>query len=198
MFYPKSPYGVSKLFGYWMTRVYRESYNLHASNGILFNHESPLRGETFVTKKIAMSAAKNFLGEENILQLGNLYSTRDWGHAADYVESMWKILQKPKADDYVISTNIGYTVKEFVNECYNVVGIKVSWKGKGINEIGYNKKTNKILVEINSKYFRPNEVENLRGDSSKARKVLDWKPRSDFKSLAKEMMAYEIKRIQDK
>jgi GDPmannose 4,6-dehydratase len=198
MFYPKSPYGVSKLFGYWMTRVYRESYNLHASNGILFNHESPLRGETFVTKKIAMSAAENYLGEENILQLGYLYSVRDWGHAADYVESMWKILQKPKADDYVISTNKGYTVKEFVNECYNVVGIKVSWKGKGINEKGYNKKTNKILVEINSKYFRPNEVENLRGDSSKARRVLDWKPRTDFKSLVKEMMTYEIKRIQDK
>jgi len=196
-FYPKSPYGAAKLFGYWITRIYRESYNIHASNGILFNHESPLRGETFVTKKIAMHVAKTLNNKRSVLKLGNLNSIRDWGHAADYVQSMWKILQMPKGDDYVISTGVGYTVKKFVEECFQIINVKVKWKGKGLNEKGYDSKSKKILVEIDAKYFRPNEVDNLRGDSSKAKKIIGWKPKISFKNLVKGMMKYEIEKIKN-
>jgi len=191
-FYPKSPYGVSKLFGYWMTNIYRESYNLFACNGILFNHESPLRGETFVTKKIAMAVGNYAKGKKEKLILGNLDSKRDWGHAKDYVVSMWKILQKKKPDDFVISTNESHTVREFVEEAYKYIGIKIKWIGKGLNEKGINIKTNEELIILSKKYLRPNEVENLKGDFSKAKKILNWYPKTSFKELIKEMIDYEI------
>jgi GDPmannose 4,6-dehydratase len=198
-FSPKSPYGAAKLFGYWITKIYRESYKIHASNGILFNHESPLRGETFVTKKIAMHVASCLNNSKrSILKLGNLNAVRDWGHAEDYVQSMWKILQMPKADDYVISTGAGYTVKKFVEDCFKFIDIKLEWRGRGLSEKGYDAKTKKILVEIDQKYFRPNEVDNLRGDSAKARKAFGWKPKISYHNLVKEMMQYEITKIRNK
>jgi|TARA_B110000037_G_scaffold130283_1_gene148007 GDPmannose 4,6-dehydratase len=191
-FHPKSPYGVAKLFGYWMTRVYRESYNMHASNGILFNHESPLRGETFVTKKIVNSVAKTFLGIDNQLLLGNLNATRDWGHARDYVKSMWLILQRKIPDDFVICTEKSYSVREFVNAAYKNIGIEVLWKGKGLNEKGINKENKKVLIKISPAYFRPNEVENLRGKNTKAKNILKWKNTTTFSDLVKEMLNHEI------
>ena len=198
-FSPKSPYGAAKLFGYWITKIYRESYKIHASNGILFNHESPLRGETFVTKKIAMHVASCLNNsKKSILKLGNLNAVRDWGHAEDYVQSMWKILQMPKADDYVISTGAGHTVKKFVEDCFKFIDIKLEWRGRGLSEKGYDAKTKKILVEIDQKYFRPNEVDNLRGDSAKARKAFGWKPKISYHNLVKEMMQYEITKIRNK
>jgi len=197
-FHPKSPYGAAKLFGYWITKIYRESYNIHASNGILFNHESPLRGETFVTKKIVNSVAKNFIGQKNQLILGNLDATRDWGHAKDYVNSMWLILQKKLPDDYVICTEKSYSVREFVEAAYKTIGIKIKWQGDGLHEKGINRKNNNILVKVSSKYFRPNEVENLRGDSTKAKKMLKWDNTISFKELVKEMMLYEINVLKKK
>ena len=194
-FQPKSPYGVAKLFGYWITKVYRESYNLHASNGILFNHESPLRGETFVTKKIINSAANYKKGNKKILRLGYIDSYRDWGHAKDYVESMWRILQMKNSDDYVISSDKSYTVRKFLEVTYKMIGVNIKWVGKGIKEKGINRENNDVIVKIDSKYFRPNEVENLRGKSTKARKILKWKPKISFKAMIKEMLEYEIKKI---
>jgi len=195
-FYPRSPYGVAKLYAHWITINYRESYNIFACNGILFNHESPIRGETFVTKKIVTALsqiAKTGLGH---LYLGNLYSRRDWGHADDYVVAMWKMLQQKKPRDYVISSGKQYSVKYFIYLVAKELGMQIIWKGKGINEKGYF--NNKEIISIDKKYFRPAEVNSLLGDSSKARKELKWKPHYNIYSLAKEMVAEELKRINDK
>ena len=195
-FYPRSPYGVAKLYAHWITINYRESYNLFACNGILFNHESPIRGETFVTKKIVTALcqiAKTGLGH---LYLGNLYARRDWGHAKDYVVAMWKMLQQKKPKDYVISSGKQYSVKYFVYLVSQELGMKITWKGKGINEKGY--LNNKAIISVDKKYFRPAEVNSLLGDASKARKELKWKPYYDIYSLTKEMVTEELKKINDK
>ena len=195
-FYPRSPYGVAKLYAHWITINYRESYNLFACNGILFNHESPIRGETFVTKKIVTALcqiAKTGLGH---LYLGNLYAKRDWGHAKDYVVAMWKMLQQKKPKDYVISSGKQYSVKYFVYLVSKELGMKITWKGKGINEKGY--LNNKAIISIDKKYFRPAEVNSLLGNSSKARKELKWKPYYDIYSLTKEMVTEELKIINGK
>ena len=191
-FQPVSPYGAAKLYGHWITRIYRESYGLFACSGILFNHESPLRGETFVTKKVTKAVGEYFRGNKKILELGNLDAKRDWGHSKEYVQSMWKILQKKKPDDFVISTNKSYSVRFFVEEAYKNIGVKIKWIGKGIDERGVDKKTNKTIISINKKYFRPNEVDFLKGDSRKAKKELNWKPKISLKQLVKEMVRYEI------
>ena len=191
-FYPRSPYGVSKLYAHWMTINYRESYNIFACNGILFNHESPHRGETFVTKKIISGLHKIKTGIVEKIELGNLYAKRDWGHARDYVEAMWKILQHKKADDYVIATGKQYTVKDFVNLTAKQMNIKIIWKGSGMNEKGYSEK-GKAIVVCNKKYFRPAEVDSLIGDASKARKILKWKPKINIHELIKEMIDFEKK-----
>ena len=195
-FYPKSPYGVSKLYSYWMTKVYRESYGIFACNGLLFNHESPRRGETFVTRKITRFLARKKLGLEKILYLGNLNAKRDWGHAKDYVEMQWKILQQYKPDDYVIATGKTYSVKEFINLASKFIGMKVTWKGSGLNEKGYfidSDNKQKLLIRIDKKYFRPNEVHYLRGDASMARKKLGFKPKYSFSTLVEEMMEHDLK-----
>ena len=202
-FYPKSPYASSKLFAYWITKNYRESYNIFASNGILFNHESPRRGETFVTRKVTMALAKIIKGKESCLYLGNIYSLRDWGHAKDYVEMCWKILQHKKGDDFVIATEKQYSVKYFVEKCFKILGIKIGWSGRGLKEIAKIKqfdkkkypslKNNQIVVRISKKYFRPNEVDNLIGDTKKARKVFNWKPKITIEQLIREMLENDIK-----
>lgn len=192
-FSPKSPYGAAKLYGHWITKIYRESYNIFACSGILFNHESPLRGETFVTKKVVMAAVKYLKNKKEILQIGNLDAVRDWGHAKDYVENMWMMLQMKKPDDYVIATNKSYTVRKFIEETYKALGIKIKWSGKGIKEKAIDTKTKKIIIKVNPKYFRPNEVDNLRGSPLKAQKELKWKPKINFKNLIKEMIEYELK-----
>ena len=194
-FYPRSPYGVAKLYGYWITKNYRESYNIFASNGILFNHESPRRGETFVTRKISLSAAKISLKKQKKLYLGNLDASRDWGHAKDYVESMWKILQHEKADDFVIATGETHTVREFVNLAFKEVGIDLIWEGSGINEKGINSESNEILIEVDPKYFRPSEVDLLLGDPTKAKKELGWKPKISFNQLVKEMVSNDLELV---
>jgi GDPmannose 4,6-dehydratase len=191
-FQPVSPYGAAKLYGHWITRIYREAYGLFACSGILFNHESPLRGETFVTKKITKAVGEYFRGNNEILELGNLDAKRDWGHAKEYVQAMWKILQRKEADDFVIATNKSYSVRFFVEEAYKNIGVKIKWIGKGINEKGVDKKTNKKIISINKKYFRPNEVDHLKGVSSKAKHKLKWKPNISLKQLIKEMVRYEI------
>tara|TARA_B110001450_G_scaffold131237_1_gene123427 strand:- start:16 stop:1056 length:1041 start_codon:yes stop_codon:yes gene_type:complete len=193
-FYPRSPYGVAKVYAHWITVNYREAYNIFACNGILFNHESPVRGETFVTKKIVQSLCKIKLGLQKKLYLGNLEAKRDWGHAEDYVEAMWKMMQKNKPSDYVIATGKQYTVKQFVNLVLKELNIKYSWKGKGIktkciNENGQN------IIECDKKYFRPLEVDTLLGNAKKARKELNWKPKKDINHLIKEMVGYEIKSL---
>ena len=192
-FAPKSPYGAAKLYGHWITKIYRESYGIFACSGILFNHESPLRGETFVTKKIVTSAVKFFYKKKGVLEIGNLNAIRDWGHAKDYVKNMWLMLQKKKPDDYVIATNKSCSVRSFIEKVYHYLGIKVIWKGKGKKEIGIDQKTNKTIIRINPKYFRPNEVDNLRGDPKKAKKDLNWKPKILLNELVKEMTEYELK-----
>ena len=183
---PKSPYGVSKLYSYWMTKVYRQAYGFFASNGILFNHESPRRGETFVTQKIVRGLKKIKSGEKNKLYLGNLYSIRDWGHAKDYVEGMWKILQYKKPDDWVLATGQISSVKEFVNKVCNKLDIPIVWKGSGLKEKGISKITKKPIIEISKKYFRPLDVVYLRGNSKKARLRLAWKPKYNLDSSLKE------------
>jgi len=185
-FYPRSPYAVSKVFAHWITKNYREAYSIFAASGILFNHESPVRGETFVTRKITIGLSKIKLGIQKKLILGNLNAKRDWGHAKDYVEAMWLILQKKTPDDFVISTGKQYSVFEFINEAALNLGIKITWRGKGITIKGYNEK-NKVIVECSKKYFRPAEVETLLGNSTKAKKNLKWKPKVSFKKLVKEM-----------
>ena len=191
-FSPKSPYGAAKLYGHWITKIYRESYKIFACSGILFNHESPLRGETFVTKKVVIAAVKYLKNKKEILEIGNLDSIRDWGHAKDYVENMWLMLQRNKPDDFVIATNKSYTVRKFIEETYKFLGIKIKWVGKGVKEKAIDVKTKKIIIKVNPKYFRPNEVDNLRGNSSKAKKELNWKPKINFKKLIKEMIEYEL------
>ena len=191
---PKSPYGVSKLFAHHITKVYRESYGIFASSGMLFNHESPRRGETFVTRKITMFLAKYFLTGKGILKLGNIYAKRDWGLAKDYVAMQWKILQQKKPDDYVISTDNAYSVKEFINYACKLLKIKLVWKGKGINEKAYEVKNNKkkLFIKIDKRYFRPLDINYLRGDSSKAKRLLKYKPKYDFKALVYEMLMSDI------
>ena len=186
-FYPRSPYGVSKVFSHWMTINYRESYKMFACNGILFNHESPRRGETFVTRKITIGLAKIKLGLQKKLVLGNIYAKRDWGHARDYVEAQWLILQQKKPEDFVIATGKQYTVKNFINLVAKELNMKIFWKGKGLNEKAYDK-NNKVVIECSKKYYRPTEVETLLGNAAKAKKKLKWKPKIKLKELVKEMV----------
>ena len=193
-FYPRSPYGVAKVYAHWITVNYRESYNIFACNGILFNHESPVRGETFVTKKIIMGLCRIKTGKQKKIFLGNLSAKRDWGHAKDYVEAMWKMLQRKKPQDYVISTGKQYSVKDFINLSLKELKIKYYWKGKGINEKCYNDKGN-CIIECDKEYFRPLEVDTLLGNSSKARKELNWKPKFNITDLVKEMVKEELKNL---
>ena len=190
-FYPRSPYGVAKVYSYWITTNYRESYNLFACNGILFNHESPLRGETFVTKKVVKALCKIKYKKQKKLFLGNLNAKRDWGHAEDYVKAMWKMLQNKKPDDFVICTGKQYTIKHFINRVAKELNMKITWKGKGINEKGYDEK-NICIIECNKKYFRPAEVDTLKGDYSKAKRILKWKPQINLDQLIKDMISYEL------
>ena len=192
-FYPRSPYGVAKVYGFWITKNYREAYNMYACNGILFNHESPIRGETFVTRKITRAVAKIHLKLQEKLFLGNLDAERDWGHAKDYVEGMWRMLQQEKADDYVLATGVKITVRKFVELAFAEVGIQVKWEGKGVDEKGIDPKTNKVIVEVDPKYFRPTEVDLLIGDASKAKKELGWEPKHTLEQLVKEMVACDVK-----
>ena len=204
-FAPQSPYATSKLFAYWITRNYRDAYGLYAVNGILFNHESPRRGETFVTRKITIGLNKIALGIQKKLYLGNLYAYRDWGHAKDYAEMQWKILQQKKPEDFVIATGKPYTVKFFVELCCNFLNINIAWSGKGVNEIGYVKNFDKFktpnlkkgqkIIEIKKEYFRPNEVSYLKGNAAKAKKKLKWKPKSNIYKLVNEMMTEDYKLI---
>ena len=190
-FYPRSPYGVAKLYAHWVTINYREAYKIFACNGILFNHESPVRGETFVTRKIVIALCKIKLNLQKKLFIGNLYAKRDWGHAKEYVVAMWKMLQQKKPDDYVIATGRQYSVKDFINFVAHELKIKIIWKGKDINEKGYDQKGN-CIIECDSNYFRPLEVDTLLGDAKKARKILKWRPKIDIKNLAKEMITREM------
>jgi GDPmannose 4,6-dehydratase len=189
-FYPRSPYGVAKLYGYWIVKNYRESYGLHASSGILFNHESPRRGETFVTRKITRGLSRISVGEQDILYLGNLNAKRDWGHARDFVEAMWLMLQQDEPDDYVIATGEQYSVREFVEEAAPYFGMKIEWMGEGLDEVGYDWNTKKAVIKVNPKYFRPAEVETLLGDASKAKEKLGWEPKISFKQLVEDMCIY--------
>jgi len=191
-FYPRSPYAVAKLYGYWITVNYREAYGMHASNGILFNHESPIRGETFVTRKITRGIARIEVGLEDTLYLGNLDAKRDWGHARDYVEGMWKILQMDEPDDYVLATGETRSVREFVEVALAEVGRSIEWRGKGVDEIGVDVKSGKTLVRVDPMYFRPTEVDLLIGDATKARKKLGWQSRTPFVQMVKEMVANDL------
>jgi len=189
-FYPRSPYGVAKLYGYWIVKNYRESYGLHASSGILFNHESPRRGETFVTRKITRGLSRISVGEQDVLSLGNLDARRDWGHAKDFVEAMWLMLQQDKPDDYVIATGVQYSVRDFVEAAAPYFGMKIEWMGEGMNEVGYDWNTKKPVIKVNPKYFRPAEVETLLGDATKAKEKLGWEPKISFKELVEDMVLY--------
>jgi len=191
-FYPKSPYGAAKLYAYWVTVNYRESYNLFACNGILFNHESPRRGETFVTKKITQAVARIHQGRQKILKLGNMDVKRDWGHAKDFVYAQWLMLQQNKPQDFVIATGETHTVREFVEVAFKEVSVDIKWQGVGINEKGIDSKTGKVLVKVNEKYFRPAEVELLLGDPSKAEKELDWERKVSFQELVSGMVKYDL------
>lgn len=198
-FEPRSPYAVAKLYGYWIVKNYREAYNIFASNGILFNHESPRRGTTFLTRKVTLSVADIFLGKQDKLYVGNLNAYRDWGFAPDYVESMWMILQHSKPDDFVIATGESHSVREFIKEAFSVVDINIEFRGKGLKEKGIDLSSGKTLVEIDPYYFRPTETNHLIGDYSKAKKILGWKPKMGFKDLVKHMVEEDIKQIkQDK
>ncbi len=187
-FYPRSPYGVAKLYGYWITVNYRESFGMFASNGILFNHESPRRGETFVTRKITMAAARIKVGLQEKLYLGNLNSRRYWGYARDYVEGMWRILQHDKPDDFVLATGKTTSIRDFVKMSFKYLDMDIVFKGKGVDEKGIDKKTGKVVVEVDPRYFRPAEVDVLLGDASKAKKLLKWKPKTSLENLCKEMV----------
>ena len=189
-FYPRSPYGVAKLYGYWITKNYREAYGMYACTGILFNHESPRRGETFVTRKITQALSKISVGLQDCLYLGNLNAKRDWGHAKDFVEAMWMMLQQDEPDDYVIATGTQYSVKDFVEEAAPYFGMKIAWEGEGLNEVGIDKLTKKTVIQVNPKYFRPAEVETLLGDASKAKEKLGWEPKISFKQLVEDMCVY--------
>ena len=191
-FMPRSPYAAAKLYGYWITVNYRQAYGMHASNGILFNHEGPTRGETFVTRKITRAVAAIELGLQKKLFLGNLDAKRDWGHARDFVAGMWMILQQKKPDDYVLATGESHTVREFVEKSFAHVGRKIAWKGKDAKERGLDAKTGETLVQIDPRYFRPTEVDHLQGDARKARKALGWKPKMSFKDLVRDMMESDL------
>ena len=191
-FYPRSPYAVAKLYAYWITVNYREAYGLYACNGILFNHESPLRGENFVTRKITRALARIKLGLQERLYLGNLDAMRDWGHAKDYVEMQWLMLQQDQPDDFVIATGVQYSVRDFVNEAAKDLGIQLDWKGQGVNEKGYDVKGN-CIVAVDPRYFRPTEVETLLGDASKAKRILGWEPKITFQELVWEMVREDLK-----
>ena len=190
-FYPRSPYGVAKLYGFWIIKNYREAYDMHCSSGILFNHESPRRGETFVTRKITRGLKAISEGRQNVLELGNLSAKRDWGHARDYAEAMWLMLQQDKPDDYVIATGIEYSVKQFVEASAPYFGFDIEWFGEGMDEIGMDKNTKKTIVSVNERYFRPAEVERLLGDATKAKNLLGWEPKTSFDQLVKEMCENE-------
>ena len=190
-FYPRSPYGVAKLYGYWITKNYRESYNMFACNGILFNHESPRRGPTFVTRKITRGLNDIINGKKDKLVMGNLDAKRDWGHASDFVEGMWRMLQADEPKDYVLSTNEFHSVREFIEKAFSLKGFDIKWKGEGLNEIGYDGDSGKELIFVSEKYFRPAEVDELLGDSTKARNELDWTPKYSFDDLVKEMVEYD-------
>ena len=189
-FYPRSPYGVAKLYGYWIVKNYRESYGLHASSGILFNHESPRRGETFVTRKITRGLSRISTGQQDVLSLGNLDARRDWGHAKDFVEAMWLMLQQDEPDDYVIATGEQYSVRDFVNEAAPYFGMNIEWMGEGLSEVGYDWNTKRTVIKVDPKYFRPAEVETLLGDPSKAKSKLGWEPKTSFTQLVEDMCIY--------
>ena len=192
-FYPRSPYGVAKVYGFWITKNYREAYGIYACNGILFNHESPIRGETFVTRKITMAVAKIKLGLQSCLYLGNLDAERDWGHAKDYVEGMWMMMQQAEPDDYVLATGKKISVKRFTELAFAEAGISIEWKGKGKEEKGHDKANGNVIVQIDHKYFRPTEVDKLIGDASKAKKRLGWTPKHTVEQLVREMVASDMK-----
>jgi GDPmannose 4,6-dehydratase len=189
-FYPRSPYGVAKLYGYWIVKNYRESYGLHASSGILFNHESPRRGETFVTRKITRGLSRISTGQQDVLSLGNLDARRDWGHAKDFVEAMWLMLQQDQPDDYVIATGVQYSVRDFVDAAAPYFGMKIEWMGEGLNEVGYDWNTKRPVIKVDPKYFRPAEVESLLGDATKAKEKLGWEPKTSFTELVEDMVLY--------
>ena len=191
-FYPRSPYGVAKLYAYWIVKNYREAYGMYACNGILFNHESPLRGETFVTRKITRAVAKISVGLQEKLYIGNLNAKRDWGHARDYVEGMWLMLQQDKPEDYVLATGITTTVRDFCFMAFSEVGISINWEGKGNQEKGIDASTGKVLVEVDPNYYRPTEVDLLIGDATKAKEQLNWQPKVNVSSLVKEMVASDV------
>ena len=196
-FYPRSPYGVAKLYAFWIVKNYREAYGMFACNGILFNHESPIRGETFVTRKITRAAVKIKLGVQKKLYLGNLDAKRDWGHAKDYVDGMWRMLQHENAEDFVLATGKTNTIREFCNLSFHELGIKINWKGKGENEVGLDASTGKEIILIDSNYYRPSEVDLLVGDASKAKKLLDWEPQNNLNSLIKEMINSDYKDLKN-
>ena len=189
-FYPRSPYGVAKLYGYLIIKNYREAYNMHCSSGILFNHESPRRGETFVTRKITIGLSRISVGIQDVLELGNLNAKRDWGHAKDYVRAMWLMLQQDEPDDYVIATGKQYSVKDFIAEAAPLFGIKIEWMGEGMDEVGYDWNTKRAVIKVSDKYFRPTEVESLLGDATKAKEKLGWEPEISFKQLVEDMCIY--------
>ena len=190
-FYPRSPYGVAKIYGFWIVKNFRESYGLHASSGILFNHESPRRGETFVTRKITLGLKAIAEGKQTVLELGNLNAKRDWGHAKDFVKAMWLILQQDEPDDYVIATGHQYSVRQFIEKCAPKFGFDIEWFGNGQDEIGMDKKTKKTIISVNPKYFRPAEVETLLGDATKAKEKLGWVPEIGFDQLVEDMCEHE-------
>ena len=193
LFHPRSPYASAKAFAHYTVQNYRESFGLHAVSGILFNHESPLRGEEFITRKITLGLTKIFLNKKKILKVGNIYARRDWGFAEDYVEAMWMMLQAKKPDDYVIATGKSYSVKQLINECVRSLNLKTKWVGKGLNEKLINVKSKKILISIDKRFFRPSEVDNLKGDYSKAKRILKWKPKTSFSKLVKMMIDSDLK-----
>ena len=194
-FRPRSPYAISKLYAYWTTVNYRDAYKIFAVNGILFNHEGPRRGETFVSRKITRAVSEIAKNKREFFTLGNLNAKRDWGSAKDYIESMWLMLKAKKPSDYVIATGKSFSVKHFVEEAFKHINIKIGWRGKGLKEVGFDKKTNKILIKVDPVYFRPTDVNELRGDASKAKRELKWKPKTSFKELVKEMMVSDLEEI---
>ena len=191
-FYPRSPYAVAKLYGYWITVNYREAYNMYACNGILFNHESPVRGETFVTRKITRAAVRISMGTLEQVYLGNLDAKRDWGHAGDFVDGMWRMLQQEKPEDFVLATGVTTTIREFAERAFAEVGITLGWSGRGVDEVGRDTKTGNTVVSVDPTYFRPTEVDLLIGDASKARKILNWKPIIDLQQMIEEMIASDL------
>ena len=190
-FHPRSPYGVAKVYGYWISKNYREAYDMHVSSGILFNHESPRRGETFVTRKITIGLKNVSQGKQNQLTLGNLSAKRDWGHTKDHVRAMWLMLQQEKADDYVIASGAQYSVRDFVEEAAPYFGFNIQWKGEGVNEVGLDLESGRVIIKVHPRYFRPAEVDSLLGDATKAKEVLGWEPEISFEQLVEDMCVNE-------